>query len=150
MRDLVEFLTDRLDEREAAARTLAEETGARWTVAREVSLRSNALVVAVQREDGDGSLPIVPPGEYLIYCGPEAEPGAAHLAVHIAEHDPARTLADIAAVRRVIARHQGIHRCDWGELRMPEFWPCTAADLRALAVPYADHPDYDEDWSPTP
>ncbi|MER5889755.1 DUF6221 family protein [Streptomyces sp. NPDC001941] len=50
------------------------------------------------------------------------------IAQHIALHDPARTLRDIEAKRRVLTRHAH------------DPWPCD--DLRDLAAPYADHPDF--------
>lgn len=76
---------------------------------------------------------------------------------HAARHDPARTLAEIDAKRRLIALHApedwtDEQRCavcqsdrsDYAEQDTPDMWPC--ATLRLLAAPYADHPDYDEAW----
>ena len=61
---------------------------------------------------------------------------------HVSRHDPARVLAECEAKRRIIA--------DLG----PPYWkaggsssPYDAA-LRALALPYASHPDYREEWRP--
>lgn len=81
-------------------------------------------------------------------------------AAHIARHDPARVLAEVAAKRRMLERHSGFDfpaneddgpgdyawtpRSDghcYGEV-----WPC--ADLRDLAAPYADQPDYNQGWRP--
>jgi hypothetical protein len=81
----------------------------------------------------------------------------------------ARVLADVAAKRQIIELHTGAHTCreihtgtysaDWpkeapyGAPGQPwrhaqeeyfEDEPCPT--LRLLALPYADHPDYDQAW----
>lgn len=72
---------------------------------------------------------------------------------HIVRWNPARVLAECAAKRAIIAEHPidmdaiepGCRTCDsdsendvWGN------GPC--ATLRALAQPYADRPDFREEW----
>ena len=61
---------------------------------------------------------------------------------HIARWDPARVLAECEAKRRIIELCGG-----WVPDR--DVSP-LAADyiLGLLAVPYAGHPDYDEEWRP--
>lgn len=61
---------------------------------------------------------------------------------------PARVLAECEAKRRIVSH------CDL-LIRGPEFGHFTESDgdsgrtiLRALALPYADHPDYREEWRP--
>jgi hypothetical protein len=77
-------------------------------------------------------------------------------AEHIARYDPARVLADCEAKRRIVALH-GADKwgrfcltCDDEESDVPERcpvdYPCST--LRALALPYADHPDMTKDPSP--
>lgn len=70
-------------------------------------------------------------------------------AEHIARHDPARVLAEVAAKRALL----DVHRDDYGscstcgtagEYDVP--WPCTTVEL--LALPYANHPDYRSEWAP--
>jgi len=74
-----------------------------------------------------------------------------------------RYLADIEAKRRIVELHTPFHvttendGLNWdyqgcGECSMPDgveegetWWPCET--LRLLALPYADHPDFDERWS---
>jgi hypothetical protein len=56
----------------------------------------------------------------------------AALGPHLATYSPARIIADCEAKRRLIVR--------WRELH-PDV-------LRLLALPYADHPDYNADWRP--
>lgn len=75
-----------------------------------------------------------------------------------------RVLAECEAKRRIAWKHTPFHvttkndGLNWdyrgcGECHTPEgaeegqtWWPC--ATLRLLALPYADHPDYDEKWRP--
>lgn len=64
--------------------------------------------------------------------------GADGLAEHIALHDPKRVLAEVDAKRRVV---------DEGDTSY------DGADeyrrvLALLALPYASHPDYREEWRP--
>ena len=51
---------------------------------------------------------------------------------HIARWDPARVLAECEAKRQLIER---VGNPDW-------------AGFRILALPYADHPDYQQEWKP--
>ncbi|MER5350604.1 DUF6221 family protein [Kitasatospora sp. NPDC002551] len=80
---------------------------------------------------------------------------------HIIRHDPARVLADVDAKRRIIAAHAAVvlrggpgaryfdtttvcRSCE--PPQFPEHaFPC--ATLRLLALPYADHPDYQPEWA---
>ena len=55
--------------------------------------------------------------------------------------DPARVLAEVEAKRKLIEQHIGYY--GGGD---DEFWPVQT--LRLLALPYADHPEYDESWRP--
>lgn len=66
---------------------------------------------------------------------------------HIVRYDPARVLREVEAKREIIELHtaepnQQSDECphDLQEL------PCPT--LRCLALPYADHPDYREEWRP--
>jgi hypothetical protein len=60
-------------------------------------------------------------------------------AEHIARHDPARVLAECDAKRRIITTIQ--RWLDTG-------YPTLDHVLFALALPYADHPDYRSEWRP--
>jgi hypothetical protein len=62
----------------------------------------------------------------------------AHL---IIETDPARVLAECDAKRRIVA-------ADWRADDSGEATLIRQDVLRLLALPYADHPDYDETWRP--
>jgi hypothetical protein len=85
----------------------------------------------------------------------EATQASAEVAEHIARHDPARVLAEVAAKRAVVELHGAVEPGKWrtvaacaqcGDARTYESymveWPCPT--LRALAQVYADHSDYDE------
>jgi hypothetical protein len=69
---------------------------------------------------------------------------------HVARWDPARVIAECDARRRIVesARHTLFD----DPLRRTDFWrgarDVADADLRFLALPYADHPDYDPAWRP--
>ncbi len=73
--------------------------------------------------------------------------------VHIVRHDPARVLAECDAKRRIVE-----HLAETAAKCPPDDWPdeggmelAPLADqsrylLRLLALPYADHPDYQPEW----
>lgn len=58
---------------------------------------------------------------------------------HIVNFDPARVLAECEAKRGIVSRHTSCDDSSYGE-------PCE--DLRDIALPYADHPDYLQKWKP--
>ena len=67
---------------------------------------------------------------------------------------PARVLAECESKRRIVEHHTP----DRGGEEFPlcaictevgpeaQGWPCLT--LRALALPYASHPDYQQEWTP--
>jgi hypothetical protein len=60
-------------------------------------------------------------------------------------YGPARVLAECEAKRRIVAEHDDQHSCTSWELASAEpYVGCSV--LRLLALPYADHPDYREEW----
>ncbi|MFI7691757.1 DUF6221 family protein [Nonomuraea sp. NPDC049655] len=83
---------------------------------------------------------------------------------HIVRHDPARVLREIEAKRHLLHAHAREHEClgltGHGEHSVVdgkpwEFWenhytddlgPCFV--LRCLALPYADHESFREEWRP--
>jgi hypothetical protein len=129
--DLAQFLRDRLDEDEQAARACAS---APWAI--EIPPMIHVSVQA--RRDKKWAW-----GQLGYVATVERDEDRAH----IARHDPARVLADIEAKRRIIA----LHVAEPGQ--HPDFCghdkhelPCPT--LRLLALPYADHPDYRTEWRP--
>lgn len=141
--DPVVFLTTRLDELEQIARAAGDRP---W--------------------EAGGGYP-----QHIIAVGPAAliaetfwgnQDSVAWPAEHITRHDPPHVLADIAAKRRLIARHtghgmggcftlpargvcerphHGVKVCNWDQHR----WPC--ADLVDLIGLFGQHPDYDPEWA---
>jgi hypothetical protein len=139
MSDLVAFIRARLDEDEQAARKAARfkydrPTDAPWEKARLALGNSFELSSSA----------------------------------HIARHDPARVLREVEAKRRIVDEHaneggycrictiedrqentlEGIR--DDGPymvtVQRPLLYPCPT--LRLLALPYADCPDYRQEWKP--
>lgn len=129
--DLIDFLKARIDEDEAAAKAanaVDTESVGEWTVVETplcIPGGRTAIDVTVESSldwtlcDGIGS------GSLSERRG---------LAEHIARHDPARVLADVAAKRAIVD--------DYAEV------PSTARlrPLRWLAEVWRDHPDYDAEW----
>ena len=58
-------------------------------------------------------------------------------AAHMARRDPARALVEVEAKRRITERHAS---CGG---------PSPCEDLRLLALPYAGHADYRDEWRPS-
>ncbi|MFF4412134.1 DUF6221 family protein [Streptosporangium sp. NPDC001559] len=74
------------------------------------------------------------------------EPGAARrFNDYVTRFDPARVLHEVEAKRSIIAEL-------WDEKDdFPTTWTASgtaSAVLRRLALPYADHPDYRQEWQP--
>ena len=73
---------------------------------------------------------------------------------HFSRWDPARVLAECEAKRRIVEIHREVPASDidWSDCALCPTgltrtrWPCPT--LRALALPYAAHPDYREEWRP--
>lgn len=120
---LVEFLRARLDERERVARAA---TGGAWT----------AFGIVVEAED---RVEVVYPGRDEGGADTEAT------ATHIALNDPARVLAEVEAIRRILDEHHPIDPCDAHDASMRSI-DCDTLCL--LALPDAGHPDYLAEWAP--
>lgn len=141
MTDLVTFLRARLDEDEAIANAARHSKEGRWqrgtTPDKEGRVYADCGVFSVSDEPIDTS------GwrfdnDYVVYD--EGAPSEEE-AEHIARHDPARVLREVAAKRAILdARRQQI------ELDDPEVWIAGDVLLFTLAAVYADHPDFDPAW----
>lgn len=70
---------------------------------------------------------------------------------HIVRHDPARVLAEVEAKRRIVELRQGAdapeHPSAFTRGQDDGFRQGLDEALRALAVVYAGHPDYDPRWA---
>jgi len=117
--NIVEFLLDRITEDEAVARGALDRVTRSW-----------------------GGW------EEFADFGVSAESSA-----HVLRHHPERVLAECEAKRRIVELHAGAHECSVyakGEVDNCAWVESddTCSTLRLLALPYADHPDYDEAWRP--
>lgn len=139
---IVEFLSARLDEDEQAAR---QAGGAPWVadVPGMVHVDPAAIAESKWAYGGQG---------YIASCE-----HAGHQA-HIARHDPERVLAEVKAKREIVELHMprrvrsssGLGEDHIEVCRMCDQFPAQhpCGTLRALAAPYADHPDYRKEWAP--
>lgn len=146
--DLVEFLRDRLDEDERITGVFRNDLGSvsEWCC-----------------DEIGGKIRKVGPMPFGL---PDviAQAELHMIAAHMARHDPARVLAEVAAKRRLLDEHadygEGLGQTPDGDYGMipaacttcgtpSEYavaWPCPT--LRTLALSYAGHPDYRQEWRP--
>lgn len=142
MTTIIEFITARLDEDEAIAR---EAGSAPWTADVPQAIHVSAQAVAANK--------------HAFRLGHIASVEHEECSHHIARHDPARVLRQVAALRQVveaeivnrIAFDGELCCCDADEVRAGkcEDWtPDRSTLLRALASAWTDHPDYQAEWTP--
>ena len=172
--ELVDFLRARLDEDEAIARAASGSTvvgepgnwkpspaGDEWEVSRDDGY-ADELLVALRP-----NLPRPPEvlggywGVVVGYRWESEEPGSGAPLLefeHAARHDPARVLREVDAKRQLLKAHAASAFGTWvgddsdktpacrrcGDLTTA--FPCHTVKL--LALPYADCPDYREEWRP--
>jgi hypothetical protein len=162
--ELTDFLLARIAEDEEAARAAIdpERPGSHWhwvmdhndtpvahghLQAAQDDGESVSLRTVEEYPSGVGPLP-----HFVVQFG-EVHGGGGE---HIARWDPARVLAECESKRRIVAEHErgqylSSYYCECccttseatGEPHGE--WPCLT--LRALALPYASHPDYDPTWA---
>jgi hypothetical protein len=148
---LTEFLEARLAEDEATARaTLIDVKGSGYWHADE---RPVALTVDLYRVRDDNARPVVEAVKSLYGDEGPAEPlyvdGEA-VAAHVARHDPARVLREVAAKRDLLDRHASSERSAEGPLANDsEVYYAEALEeaVRILATTYSDHQDFREEWA---
>ena len=144
---IVEFIEARLAEDEAVA--LAASRGG-WHYGDVDSVAGGTLydesrriadVVYEQPSEHDGAIV-----RHLLATEADAN------GVHIVRHDPARVLAQVAALRAVVALHDDGHECPAvpggaiGWYDPEDVGACLT--LRHIAAIWSDHADYDEGWKP--
>jgi hypothetical protein len=93
------------------------------------------------------------PTQQIAFVSPEDS-------AHIAAHSPARVLREINAKRQIVRQafeHAAVIDGEWGCCHDAEAIEAGYCDeqrpndlrlLRLIALPYADHPDYREEWRP--
>lgn len=148
--DLAGFLLARIAEDEALAR---EATPGRWThnPRKEWFTDPDKLRAAHAGIQQSGAEEFVgADGVGVAATGPSGNRQSMIDADHIARYDPARVLAECEAKRRIVV---AARRYDLD----PEGVRAAMSDgdegpyvadlaLKALTPPYADHPDYHEEW----
>lgn len=128
---LITFLRARLDEREAAAKAMKEVYPTPWDVSDRGWM---ARVVA------DG-----PNFPDVIVLEQNQAPDAgwlSHVIHHVYLNDPDYVLADVAAKRQIIDQWLGEDSHGWHK----GYGDAISDVLRLLALPFAGHPDYREEW----
>lgn len=121
---LVAFLKARLDDDEQAARRAGDSF----------------------RQIGETGIIVATEGDRAEECASANWSGVAE---HIARQDPARTLREVEAKRRILRAHE-----KWCEGRCEAKYPEGGFDaahywsIKALAAVYANHPDYLPEWRP--
>jgi hypothetical protein len=136
MTDLVTFLHARLDKDEEIAFAAGHGIGGL------LNLHWDALGAGVwARERETPSDPPVVAADRL-----EGMPGfetARVRARHIADWDPDRVMGEVQAKRAIIRWHTEDECCS---VCLDDVQGCPL--FRTLALPYADHPDYQDAWRP--
>jgi len=124
MDDLIAFLRARLDEDEQVARaTMWDGSGNRA----EWSLPASATVNV---------------------GGDEFYAGDRTIANHIVRQAPARVLREAEAKRRILYLAEQLPKVTASMDMFDNHRDAWAEVLKQLALPYADHPDYREEWRP--
>ena len=67
-------------------------------------------------------------------------------AEHMARHDPARVLAECEVKRRIVDLAREARETDGAGYATADAYMRDV--LRLLALPYAEHPDYRDEWKP--
>ncbi len=130
-----------------------------------MSLTEFLLARIAEDEDEERRIQETSPGSVYNYVRRGASLGRAQVGIHsIAD----RVLVECEAKRQIVelhrsTRHHQLGRDDWttneceiclldadegGGPYALTFEPLPCPTLRLLALPYADHPDYDEAWRP--
>lgn len=140
--DLIAFLRARLDEDEAVARQTDADLQSK--------LRSAGQSVVDIYGDPEPPEDGVNDADRMWWIAKDA-------AAWIALHDPARVLHEVEAKRRIMECHEPwtasngdtvCGRCGREHIdgRPGGHFPCQT--LRLLALPWADHPEFREEWRP--
>ena len=139
MADLTDFLRARLDEDEQVARSSGDGRVA-WLTYLDDEGHMHYTTVASGTDMATGS------DDTWVANGKELPAPARVLLVY----DPARELRKVEARQRILATFVALdthpNRLTYGQLQQQ--WVALRAVIAGLALPYADHPDYREEWRP--
>jgi len=120
--ELIAFWKARLDEDEASAKAAAVDVK---RFAGRANWSAELAPIVIDAEDPDWAIVDLSP-----FVDDEC------LARHIARHDPARVLREVAAKREILAEYEAAYRTDLG------------VAIKALAAVDSGHPDYRQEWKP--
>jgi hypothetical protein len=134
---IVAFNAARLAEDEAAAKAAARKRKPPWRAETWGHVNNSPEGASPSRHDGGGV----------------AGTTDGRIAVHVARHDPARALRQVAAVRRIMARHHADDHgmcagCPTGTAGDPEYPIDECPEQRDVAGIWSDHPECQEGWKP--
>ncbi|MFK8844659.1 DUF6221 family protein [Streptomyces sp. Ac-502] len=133
--DLVQFLRDRLDEDEAPARA---------------ALGVNVLASMKRGKPAPRWVPS-PDGEAGIWDTngiPRVKFVWARERDHIIRHDPARVLAEVEAKRQAVDHYEQVRTLTKDHEAYILAESAVLRQIQYMALPYADHPDYRQEWRP--
>lgn len=134
---LITFLSARLNEDDAAAMAA---TGTTWAWEATGDKDNSWAVGHVEDEDGHPLSGEIEHGQGVVIDGVcESINGNLADAAHIARHDPARALREVAFKRSILGQYRTA--AGWSS----DNWPLS---LRLLAAAWSDHPDYRQEWAP--
>ena len=139
MDELIAFVTARLDEDEAAGKAAASVAGPGWKAEAYYPPDESRTRTCLRSEGG------------AFLADFDDAPDYPELAAHIARHDPARVLREVAAKRAIVGdENEGLAMIAVHERGT---WPdelTREADriLRQLAAVWSGHPDYRPEWKP--
>lgn len=125
MDDLIAFIVARLDDDELGARNAGGET---W------DFTGVNCEVRVREHKGYGEF-----GRVAAYCRHGSAEEDLALAIHVAEHDPARVLRRVEWTRHMLNTISALAE------GQPSFAHCLLSELGAE---WSDHPDYRQEWKP--
>jgi hypothetical protein len=90
-----------------------------------------------------------------VWCGPFEmadifgyDVDAEEVGGHIALHDPARVLREVAADRQLLALYQGSEEVSPASAWESDGTQALADAVRIRVAVHSDHPDYDQKWKP--
>lgn len=153
--DIREFIEARVAEVEAAARAATPgpwryNSAKHWLLIDDEPTRALAARAGIMGEEFVGCGPL-DSTVCVAATGPADDPQSMADARFIAGHDPAQVLRDVEAKRRILAAYVDDDRVRFGAFEScSDSCPATVLDevLKLLALPYDQHPDYDESWRP--
>jgi hypothetical protein len=143
--DLAEFLTVRIEEDRAAAAVAASRNGEQWTGS---SLMNGSRIEGTAEHDAN---PRAQNGDRELWDDEGALGMHDETAAHIVRWDPARVLAECDAKRRIVQQARPVTRDSTGVYPRDVTYVYDVGVpwvLKLLALPYADHPDYRDEWRP--